>query len=116
MLRLALACVLLMTASSSAASAPAPRPCHAVRYDGQQYPVQVLKGGVSCRRARSALRHFFRSGDQKFRGWYCSYGHGNDNWAGTCERGGTLSRPRVIIRAFNPDPCSGPDAICETSG
>jgi hypothetical protein len=66
----------------------------------QTYPVKVLKGRVSCRTARSTLRHFIRSGNPQ-RGWQCFDGHSGQNWAATCFVG-NAQHVRKQVRAYNP--------------
>lgn len=61
-----------------------------------RYPVKVLKGGVSCTRARAVLKHFTATG-RPSRRWFCAVGHGGDTWAATCA---TVSKKTV--RAYNP--------------
>lgn len=74
--------------------------CRGFSANGAYYPVRVLRGRVSCRRARRALRRAV-TGRRRFAGWTCFYGHGQDTWAITCIRG-RETRPRVVVRAYNP--------------
>lgn len=74
--------------------------CLAVEADGYSYPVRILKGDVSCKTARTALkRYIIRFTAPK--GWVCARGHGQDVWAATCFKG-SEAHPSVFIRAYNP--------------
>jgi hypothetical protein len=74
--------------------------CLAVAANGYSYPVRVLKGDVSCKTARSTLKHYIIEFTAP-RGWTCFRGHGQDVWAATCIKGGEV-HPSVFIRAYNP--------------
>jgi hypothetical protein len=95
----ALALSVSLTVTSAGAKARSCKPV-TVRVQGNDftYPVRVLKGRVSCKVARSTLKHFIGSGASPH-GWACFRGHGSDNFAATCASTRTPTRQ---IRANNP--------------
>jgi hypothetical protein len=74
--------------------------CRAISAIGDNFPVRVTKGRISCNGARRTLRHFIVNASSP-RGWTCYRGHGQDVWAATCTRK-PKDRPRIIVRAYNP--------------
>jgi hypothetical protein len=94
---------LALSASLTVADAGAKaRPCKpvTVRVGGNDftYPVKVLKGNVSCKVARSALKHFIGKSSSP-RGWACFRGHSADKFAAKCVSTG---RSHKTIQAYNP--------------
>jgi hypothetical protein len=71
-----------------------------VRVQGNDftYPVKVLKGKVSCKVARSTLKHFIGKSSSPH-GWACFRGHGADKWAAKCASTG---KSHKTIQASNP--------------
>ena len=95
----------LVVCALALAAAPGPagaaRSCGSVKVKftgagAERYPVKVLEGRVTCRRAREVLRHFMATGRPPRR-WICALGHDGQSWAASCA---TVSKK--IVRAYNP--------------
>ncbi|WP_028062589.1 hypothetical protein [Solirubrobacter soli] len=63
------------------------------RIDGVRYQVDVVKGPVACKTARSVASKFLRNGTIA-PPWHCFRGHESQNqdWAASCSRGKNLFR------------------------
>jgi hypothetical protein len=95
----ALALCVSLTVSEAGAK---PRTCTpvTVRVYGNDfsYRVKVLKGQVSCKVARSTLKHFIAKSSNP-RGWACFRGHSADKWAAKCSSTGKALK---TIQASGP--------------
>jgi hypothetical protein len=99
-----LAAVLLVVAAAqaSATAGAGVRTCRPVTVTAQGkpygYSVRIVKGTVTCTRARTVLHAFLA--DAAFpRGWFCARGHASQGqkWAAQCASGAG-----AVIRAFGP--------------
>lgn len=98
----ALAAIVVTTASATAnatATRSVVRACGLVgRFDGRLYDVRETKGNVPCRRVRTVVTRFFRTGAVRpAPGWQCFRGHSGVPWAVSCSRGSG-----VVVRVYAP--------------
>ena len=102
----ALALSASLTVAAAGAKARSCKPV-TVRVGGNDftYPVKVLKGNVSCKVARSALKHFIGKSSSP-RGWACFRGHSADSAATSIPSAstgtGTSSAPVAATAARAP--------------